>query len=100
MKDKKQILIEEGAVVTKAPSSNENKTGSWRTQRPVINQEKCIRCGLCWNFCPEGCILLKQEKKNPKYKHKFEINYDFCKGCGLCAKECPAKAITMKKEEK
>ena len=100
MKKEKQKKYEEGAVVTKAPSSDSNKTGSWRTNMPVLDQEKCIRCGLCWNFCPDNCFMIQQEKKNPKFRHKFVINYEFCKGCGICAKECPVKAITMKREEK
>lgn len=96
----KKIELNEGIVVTKAPSSDVNKTGSWRTYRPELDQEKCIRCGICWNFCPDNCFMIQQEKNNPKFKHRFVINYNYCKGCGICAKECPVKAIIMKREEK
>ncbi|MEM2110953.1 MAG: 4Fe-4S binding protein [Candidatus Bathyarchaeia archaeon] len=71
-------------------SSKFNKTGSWRVLKPVINQEKCVKCGTCWLYCPEGAILRGQV---------FTINYDYCKGCGICAEECPAKVIAMVKEE-
>ncbi|MEM2917944.1 MAG: pyruvate synthase subunit PorD [Candidatus Altiarchaeota archaeon] len=69
------------------------KTGAWRAYRPVFDFDKCISCGLCWVFCPEGCIF----KKN---NGKFDANLDYCKGCGICANECPKKAITMIKEKK
>lgn len=67
-------------------------TGSWRTFRPVINQEKCNRCLLCWVFCPDGVIK----------KHDLEaltIDLAYCKGCGICAHECRRGAITMFEEE-
>jgi 2-oxoacid:acceptor oxidoreductase delta subunit (pyruvate/2-ketoisovalerate family) len=67
-----------------------NKTGSWRTFRPVVNEEKCVSCMLCWKFCPDACIEIVMEK--PK------INYDYCKGCGICAEECPKEAIEMVEE--
>ena len=45
-----------GAVVREPGSSRKNKTGSWRTFKPVHDREKCIECGICYYFCPEGCI--------------------------------------------
>lgn len=65
-------------------------TGSWRTERPRLEEEKCKRCGICSLFCPPQCI-----KEKEGY---FKANLDYCKGCGICAKECPAGAITMTPE--
>ena len=65
--------------------------GSWRFNRPAINEEKCNQCGFCYLFCPTWCIKEKDDH--------FIVNLDYCKGCGLCAKECPVKAITMVSEE-
>lgn len=62
----------------------------WRTERPIMNHEKCCQCGTCYLYCPTGCI--------EDNKDGFEINLDFCKGCGTCAWECPNQAITMVKE--
>jgi 2-oxoacid:acceptor oxidoreductase delta subunit (pyruvate/2-ketoisovalerate family) len=67
-----------------------NKTGSWRVFRPLFEKEKCIKCMLCWKFCPEGVIELKEDYP--------EIDYDYCKGCGICANECPKGAIEMVEE--
>jgi len=69
------------------------KTGSWRTFRPIVDNEKCTGCQICWIFCPEVCIELNEQNK-PK------INYDYCKGCGICAHECPKEAIRMVEEQK
>lgn len=66
-------------------------TGSWRTVRPVVNEEACIYCGYCSVYCPVQCMI--------DMKTHFSPNLDFCKGCGICAKECPGKAITMEPEE-
>lgn len=68
----------------------ENKTGSWRTFKPLLDNKKCIMCLFCWFYCPEGCI----ERKN----NTLNINYDYCKGCGICAHECPKDAIEMVRE--
>lgn len=84
------------SILTKPNSSENNKTGSWRTHKPVTDHEKCISCGLCSKICPEACIAMKNIKKYDKKKPITD--YDYCKGCGLCAKECPVKAISMKKD--
>ena len=63
------------------------KTGFWRTFKPIIDREKCIKCLLCWLYCPEGAILRTDDD--------ITIDYDYCKGCGICANECPKKAIKM-----
>ncbi len=62
----------------------------WRTFKPLLDSEKCIKCQKCWLICPDGVI----DKSGVVY----EVDYDFCKGCGLCAHECPVKAIKMVKE--
>jgi len=77
----------------KPGKSRDNKTGSWRVFKPVFDNEKCTRCGMCQTICPEGCIHETEEEF-------MEPDYIYCKGCGLCAEECPAEAITMKQEEK
>lgn len=92
IKKKEEMNI--GAVITKAGSSLRNKTGSWRTFRPVVDKQICIGCNRCWLFCPDCSIGVKEPSK------KAEVNYDYCKGCGICAEVCPVKCIKMKREEK
>ena len=68
--------------------SLENPTGLWRALRPVRDAERCNDCGLCWLFCPDGCV-----------DHAtFAIDYAYCKGCGICAQQCKVDAINMVRE--
>lgn len=72
-----------------AGTSKKFKTGSWKSQRPEIDNEKCIRCQQCVKSCPENSLSLDKEKNEIKF------NPDFCKGCGICSEKCPAGAIKM-----
>ena len=81
-----------GCIVTEPGNASAYKTGDWRSQRPTYDFTKCINCGLCYIFCPEGCIGQNKEGY-------FESNLYYCKGCGICAYECPTKVIAMKEEE-
>ena len=81
----------------KPAGSLKNKTGEWRGFRPVVNKSKCINCGICEQYCPEGCIF---QKTGTSLKGKYyEADLDYCKGCGICAEVCPAKCIKMEKEK-
>lgn len=80
-------MVSIGAAVKEPGSTRRNKTGSWRTFKPITDADKCISCGICYIFCPDGCINLD-----------YLPDYDYCKGCGICAEECPVKAITMERE--
>lgn len=84
--------LEIGAIVIEPGSARQYKTGDWRSQRPTYDFRKCIKCGMCYIFCPEGCIGQNKEGN-------FEADLYYCKGCGICAKECPTRVITMVDEE-
>jgi len=84
-----------GAFLTDTKAVLENKTGAWRSKRPILDKNKCINCLACWIYCPDAAIKVKDGKI-------VEIDMDYCKGCGICAEVCPSKvkAISMVKEEK
>ena len=84
--------LEIGCIVTEPGSTREYRTGDWRSQRPTYDFGKCIKCGICQLYCPEGCIGQNAEGF-------FQANLFWCKGCGICSKECPTKVITMVNEE-
>jgi len=84
--------LEIGSIVVEPGSASQYETGTWRSQRPLFDSSKCIKCGICYIFCPEGCV----EQNTEGY---FEANLYYCKGCGICARECWPQAITMVEEE-
>jgi len=84
--------LETGCIVTDPGNASDYETGGWRSKRPILDKGKCIKCGLCWIYCPEGCI-------NENDEGYFLADLFYCKGCGICAHECPKKAITMVEEE-
>ncbi|MEA3253620.1 MAG: 4Fe-4S binding protein [Chloroflexota bacterium] len=84
--------IETGAVITEAGNASARRTGDWRAERPVVDKEKCIKCGLCWLHCPDAAMKHLEDGY-------YEPDLYYCKGCGICAQICPRKAITMIEEE-
>ncbi|MBW1982695.1 MAG: 4Fe-4S binding protein [Deltaproteobacteria bacterium] len=84
--------LELGCTIVEPGSSSKLKTGDWRSQRPVTDYEKCVKCGMCYIFCPD--MVYKPNKMG-----FFQADYYYCKGCGICARECPAEAITMVEEK-
>jgi len=73
-----------------------SKTGTWRLYEPVVDQENCIGCKICSQFCPDDCIVrLEVDKSAPKGTPRISIDMEYCKGCGICAHECPKGAIKM-----
>ena len=65
------------------------KTGSWRLERPKVDKDVCVLCGICAGYCPTACITVN------KSEGSLSFDWDYCKGCGICANECPKKALKM-----
>lgn len=84
--------LEIGSIVTEPGSASQYQTGSWRSERPIIDLDKCNKCGLCYIFCPDAAIEMNDEGYP-------EVDLFYCKGCGICSVECPTKAITQVEEE-
>ena len=73
-------------------TSKVNKTGSWRTMRPIFKHDTCNDCRICVLVCPDACITGSD--------NVYNANLDYCKGCGICAHECPVNDIDMTPEVK
>ncbi|MDK2876961.1 MAG: pyruvate ferredoxin oxidoreductase delta subunit [Archaeoglobaceae archaeon] len=89
-----KLKINLGAI--SEPLQSENfKTGDWGTEWAQVDKEKCTACRICEQFCPEGCIEIK-ELGDEKFA---VVDYNYCKGCGVCASVCPQEAIKMETKE-
>lgn len=82
-----------GTLITEPGSARNFKTGDWRSQKPVWDSAKCSSCLICYIYCPDSSIKVKDGKMTG-------MDYDYCKGCGICSEECPKKAITMELEKR
>lgn len=54
--------------------------------KAVIDQNKCVSCGLCKTICPHDAIVNLD---------KYKVKKERCIGCMQCAKSCPKSAIDM-----
>lgn len=91
IKDTDQLIFETEAAWSYGDKNKlDLDTGDWRTERPVVDKEACITCGICVLYCPPQCIV-----DDGDY---YTANLSYCKGCGVCATECPKKAIKMTPE--
>lgn len=88
------MKLNEGATITEAGNAVSNRTGEWRTFRPVVDLAKCTGCGICVKFCPDNALKLVDVKG----KKKVKIDYEHCKGCLICVGECPFKAYASERE--
>lgn len=82
---------EHGGLIPEAGNAKYYRTGGWRTERPLRDDEVCTQCLFCYFFCPDASVIAQDQKV-------VAFDYDHCKGCGICATECPVDAITMRPE--
>jgi MinD superfamily P-loop ATPase len=59
-------------------------------KQALIDQEKCIQCGLCKEHCRFGSI---------NFNGKYTVDEFSCEGCSVCEYICPVNAIEMKEHK-
>lgn len=58
----------------------------------VIDEDKCVGCGLCASACEQGAIQLIDGKAKL-------VSDSYCDGLGMCLPSCPVDAITLVEQE-
>lgn len=85
----------EGTVIQAVPRGGRNeqfRRGTTKFERPTVDFDTCIKCKLCWVYCPDECF----EETPDGY---YDIAYDYCVGCGICAEVCPVKNCIVMVDE-
>jgi len=55
---------------------------------PVIEKEKCVRCGKCVDICPQDVFFGSEIKKTPDVTYPEE-----CWHCNACVEACPERDV-------
>ncbi len=63
---------------------------------PIIDEEKCIGCGVCVTLCSRDVFEFDFEKNKSKVKNP----YNCIVGCNNCGVYCPAEAISFPQEDR
>jgi pyruvate ferredoxin oxidoreductase gamma subunit len=67
---------------------------------PVLDDDKCIHCGMCDMVCPDLCLVWSthtDDDGRPTVKLDG-IDYQYCKGCMRCVETCAVSAMTREAE--
>lgn len=66
-------------------------------QKPIINYELCMACGICVQSCPISCLDLSHMEEGGLYRKLLPelLPGAECIGCGFCAKDCPIDVIEL-----
>ncbi len=53
---------------------------------PVINKDKCSKCGTCVNVCAEDVFFGSKKKEFPMVTYP-----ELCMYCNACVDDCPVE---------
>jgi uncharacterized protein (DUF362 family)/NAD-dependent dihydropyrimidine dehydrogenase PreA subunit len=62
--------------------------------KPYIEDDICIKCGICINVCPANPKALKWPKEDKSEAPVY--NYDNCIRCYCCQELCPESAVRLR----
>jgi Pyruvate/2-oxoacid:ferredoxin oxidoreductase delta subunit len=78
-------------VPTKPSRTDSDGNRRFQKMTAVIDQERCMNCGLCVDLCQEQAINMNLNN------YTVEIDSSKCSGCGSCVNDCPGEAISLSK---
>lgn len=68
-------------------------------EKHVINQKRCVECGVCGRVCQKGAVLDASDapcKSVPKAQWKKPaIDASLCSACSMCVSVCRAGALSI-----
>ncbi len=70
--------------------STRGKAEMHDSERPAVNEDICVGCGVCAENCAHSAI---------RVDGRAYVDYDKCKGCGRCIGVCPTKAMKPGEED-
>lgn len=93
-------LINKNFNVLRKPVITENfnfasKARNIALRKPIIENEKCIRCGVCVDVCPVEGKALNFTNRDQKLQPPL-YDYKKCIRCYCCQEMCPEGAIKVK----
>ncbi|MBN1961774.1 MAG: 4Fe-4S binding protein [Deltaproteobacteria bacterium] len=95
MKDQLNIITQrieeiEASRLNQPVSINQSENKGVLKMTAVLDQKRCMNCGLCLDICPEQAISMSSN-------YTVVIDSRKCTGCGSCIDKCPNKAISLVK---
>ena len=66
--------------------SRAGKMAMHSNSKPAIDQDKCVGCRTCANYCNQAAIIFGEDRKSV-------IDHALCVGCGRCIASCNFNAI-------
>lgn len=73
-------------IVGLAHKKSANRIFRTESSPPVVNQDKCVKCGQCKVSCVYEAITIED---------KLVIDNSKCFGCGLCVTKCLKQALAI-----
>ena len=52
--------------------------GDWRSMRPVVDRDKCVKCAVCWLYCPVQCVEEKPARFSERQRSQRSSRVVLC----------------------
>lgn len=84
-------------VHTASTAIHKGSGGLLLLKKQKINQNNCIKCGLCVDVCPQRLMPLEFVRYNQLDDQKAlqQLHLNDCIACGACAYVCPSDVALM-----